>query len=328
MSPRPACPRSEEEWNDVAAARGIGSIHGLIITDSASKIKVDQFLALKVLWTIETDINRLKDADWAARLGTTPQELSATRVSLRKDSAWGLYLDTIPSSLKPFSPFSDKLGRFAMVLQNQSIVNRLAEGTFEHVKARGSPIVTRGRAQLNIGNIAAPRWAPRDTSVGSEKDGSQSHHSSPDRPDSRPNSTGTSEASKAASDATIISGIDWALSKAVRDAMADEQVVNTAAISFLQSLFVGNDSQHAYWSPQRKGFCFGTTKFKAFVDGHLQVVNEARSAAILEVKARRRPPLTSNDFKIEWQESAQMALWIREEPSSYWTTQADHHKCR
>lgn len=109
--------------------------------------------------------------------------------------------------------------------------------------------------------------------------------------------------------------------------MADEHVVNTAAISFLQALFV-RGLEEAYWSPQRKGFRFGTTNFTAFTDGHLKIDGELRSAALVEVKARKRPKGDKPNFKIEWQESAQMALWITEEPSSFWTTAQESHRRR
>jgi hypothetical protein len=325
MAPRKDCPQTETEWSDEFVARGIVSIHEIKDLSSASKIKVDQFLALKVIWRTERDFNQLKDAKWASRFGTTHAKISETREHMSKsDGAWKLYLDSIPNDLKPNDRFSEKLGRFALVLQNQKIVRRLKEGSDEHVQGRSSPIGTRAQKQAAIDNAQAPRSASRDLSVDAGIVGAQQGRSSSGR---RVSPVGSDD-SKANSDATINSGVDFTLPKAVRDAMADEQVVNTAAISFLQSLFVCDGSQQAYWSSQRKGFAFGKSKFKALVDGHLQIIGESRSAAILEVKARRRPPVASNDFKIEWQESAQMALWIREEPSSYWTDREDRDKCR
>ena len=329
MASRKNCAQTEKEWKDEAVARGIVSIHEMTELDSASKIKVDQFFALKVVWRMERDFNKLKDDKWASRFGTTHAEISATSEQMSKsDGAWKLYLDSILKSSKPTGPFPEGLGRFALVLQNQSIVRRLAEGSDQDVQGRGSPVQTRAQTQAALGSAQTPRLASRDSSVDAGKVGAQQSHSSTGRIESRHASPVGSEDSKANSDATVYSGVNWTVPKAVRDAMADEQVVNTAAISFLQSLFVFDNSQKAYWSSQRKGFVLGKTKFKALVDGHLQVIDESRSAAILEVKARRRPPIASNDSKIEWQESAQMALWISEEPSSYWTDPQDPHKCR
>jgi len=327
MSTYSICPTEEKEWKAATAARSIGSIHGLTKTSSASSLEVDQFLALKVIWKMEDDINVLRRQSWATRIGTTPEKISTAREKLKKEGAWKAYLDALTKHLPPNASFPHQLGRFAMVLQNQSIVTRLTDAKHDKEKVVGSPITTRSGLQLGVDSIAV-QWGPGVVGIGSEASHPQREHSSPPRPESRPRSKEGSESSKGKSEATIISEFDYTMSKAERAAMADEQVVNTAAISFLQSLFVHKEARNAYWSPLRKGFRFGQTDFKAYTDGHLQIMGDSRSAALLEVKARRRPKPDDDNFKIEWQESAQMALWIRDEPSSFWTTEQDRHKCR
>lgn len=316
------CPETEGEWLSQANAKNIGSLHGHEEFSSASKLPVDQFLALKAIWKFY-DINHLANKDWAPRLGTNHAAIQEMRGELKKETAWRLYLDAVPKVLQPNQVFENHLGRFAMVLQNQKIVTKLDDAKHDQLKVVGSPITTRSglRVQPPVHSTSMLQWQLAKT------DDPQPRQPSPARPQSRAGSKAASEYSKAASDVTEGSWFDETLSKAERAKTADEQVVNTAAISFLQSLFVG-DTRTAYWTPQRKGFRFGQTDFKAITDGHLQVVGQVRSAAILEVKARKRPDITQKKFEIERQESAQMALWIRDEPSSFWTTPDAPTKCR
>jgi hypothetical protein len=327
MSINGICPSNESEWEAQAKARDIGSLHGFAgELSSASKLDVDQFLALKTVWQMEPNINALSKNPWAARLGTTPEKILAVRHEMKQERAWKEYLESIGKLIPPNGPFEDKLGRFAMVLQNQRIATKLTDAKTDEQKVGGSPMVTRSGLQLGqVQAIPILRWGP-----GVAGGSPQPKHPSPPRPESNPRSNSDSHSSRAVTEASvsIMSWYDEKMSKAERATMADEQVINTAAISFLQGLFVGDAGRNAYWSPQRKGFQFGKSSFKAYTDGHLQIIGEARSAAILEVKARKRPIQNANDFKIEWQESAQMALWIRDEPSSYWTTEDDRHKCR
>jgi hypothetical protein len=373
MSTYKVCPEYPGSWKTEAAAHKVGSIHEFKEVDSASSLGVEQFLALKVLWKVQTNISVLKDthssSPWLARLGTTRQEILDMGEKLKKDTEWKMYLETLQESgLRPNASFSTKLGRFAMVLQNQTIVTKLSDAKSDDQKVWTSPMKLRSGLKLGVGDPQLLQFNPTAKGAGSESgdpqrkqpspprpesrsssntespsskgkqrsspspvnklrsaaesDDTGGKQQSPPRPQSRPISVAGTELSKTNSDITVTSQYDFDMSKEERAGMADEQVVNTAAISFLQSLFV-HEPRNAYWSPQRKGFRFGKTSFKALTDGHLQITGETRSAAILEVKARTRPHALAADYKIEWQESAQMALWIRDEPSSFWTTEKE-----
>ncbi len=315
MSSYSICPGTEKEWATQASANRIVGLHGKKEFSSASTLALEQFLALKVIWKLERDINVLNRDGWAQRIGTLPGAIQRARNDLKKETAWNEYLACLPRKLPPNSAFPEQLGRFAMVLQNQRIVSKLSDAKRDAPKVEGSPMTTRSGLRLGeFDRVPAPQLGNlglggRHVGTGPDNPQRQGQHASPARSQSRARSNADSELSDIISAASILSFYDETISKAERAAMADEQVVNTAAISFLQSLFV-NDARTAYWSPQRKGFRFGKTNFKAYTDGHLQVVGEGdtRSAAILEVKARKRPGRDKDDFKIEWQESAQMAL--------------------
>jgi hypothetical protein len=372
------CPKTPDLWRTAAAARSVGSIHQLDEVASASSLGVEQFLALKVLWQMQTDLTLFTDPKshnrWPARLGTTKEEISDVRKKLKKEASWKEYLKAADQKgLQPNASFSTTLGRFAMVLQNQKIVTKLNDAQDDREKVWGSPMKLRSDDKKAAGNPiplnfnlpakgsgtdsgdpqkkqpSPPRSESRSSSVtGSDhskgkqpmprpsesrsssvtrSDHSKGKQPMPRRSESSPTSTTDTENSKATT-IHVVDYVDYDIPKAERVATADEQVVNTAAISFLQSLFVHDELRNAYWSPQRKGFAFGETTFQAITDGHLQIAGSMVSAALLEVKARRRPKVEALDFKIEWQESAQMALWIRDEPSSFWTTEQEPHICR
>jgi hypothetical protein len=107
--------------------------------------------------------------------------------------------------------------------------------------------------------------------------------------------------------------------------VGDEQIVNTAAINFLNTLFI-HDSLLADWTLQRKQFKFKSdfVKFEARTDGYFNLHGQERSAAGIEVKPRVRRQ--EHVFRIEMQESAQMALWIYQEPNSHWAPQTGGNK--
>lgn len=216
-----------------------------------------------------------------------------------------------------------------MVLQNQRIVftSNIFSPTDDVVKVEGSPMKTRsGRTLQKFGHIPKGQWGSGAEHVGGGVDGPQGTRKQPS-PTPSQGPACSEDSFTSGSQASSLPWLDEEVPKVDRPGIAGEQVVNTAAICFLQSLFV-HDTRNAYWSPHRKGFRFGDTSFKAYTDGHLQIVGDSRSAAIVEVKARERPVMILTDFKIEWQESAQMALWIRTEPSSFWTTKEKPEQCR
>jgi hypothetical protein len=368
-------PTTPETWRVAATPHSFRSIHELDKVASASSLGVEQFLALKVLWQMQTELTLFTDPKsqnrWPARLGTTKEKISDVRKKLKEEASWKEYLKAADQKgLQPNASFSTTLGRFAMVLQNQKIVTKLNVAENDRLKVWGSPMKTRSHDKKGAGGVSTlnfnsgandaglessephgpspPRSESRSSSA-TGSDHSKGKQPMPRRSESSPTSTthtdhskgkqpmprrsdsrGLSPADSDKSKATTINVVDYVdhdIPKAQRVAMADEQVVNTAAISFLQSLFV-HELRNAYWSPQRKGFIFGATTFQAITDGHLQIAGSTSSAALLEVKARRRPALDMADFKIEWQESAQMALWIRDEPASFWRTEKEPNVCR
>lgn len=318
MAPAPKIdlPTTEGQWQDNVNAHKVKSIHEFEVRDSGSKITANQFLALKTIWQ-NHDQNAIVEDKWARLFDSSKTALLTKQSQMAAgDAAWKAYLEALGETTKPKpnAKFSPKLGRFATVLQNQLEVNKLKETSQEFLKVALSPPVS-GRTRAKLGTMIAAAHdhddpvEPRSDSSGSERS-------------SRKGEAGTGSEPRAAAQtkdaASSSSVMDFNISKEERDSTVDEQVVNTAAISFLQSLFVHGGLHNAHWSAQRKGFCLGSgprnpTTFQAITDGHLKVEckDGVKSAAILEVKARKRQQQQdSKDIKIEMQETAQMALWI------------------
>ena len=326
-----AClPATEDKWRNEARSHDVISIHEFKDRDSGSKMTVLQYLALKTIWKGYDPNDIIKD-EWALRFGSTEMELLEQSTKMSEDDAWRTYLNILETTPKPkpHSNFPRKLGRFATVVQNQLEVSNLKPTERELQKVIVSPI--SGRTRLRAKSVQpVPFVRPVSTNISQGDSNSSEREGRAREAEERP---GLRAVSQISDHASVSSVIDFDIPRRERDVTIDEQVVNTAAINFLQNLFVHGGLEYAYWSAQRKGFCLGngsrgSTAFKAFTDGHLKVKrgDEIRSAAILEVKARKRP--TRDDFSVEWQETAQMALWIYEEPSSYWTSKTDRSICQ
>jgi hypothetical protein len=332
-------PPTEDKWLTAVKLHHVISIHDCESNKSGSKITVSQFLSLKTIW-IGHDLNAFNADKWPLRFGATAKELLEESTKLKRDNPeWREYLKVLGSTPRPRpnSDFSRNLGCFATVLQNQVEVSGLKEAVRDSEKVIVSPspgpIAGRTRSKALDVEPVPFSFQPSARSVSAQTD----YSTSPER-EGRPLEAGkgtepraSSDVSETKSHVSVFSTMNFEISKEDRDVIVDEQVVNTAAIGFLQSLFIHDGTRKAYWTAQRKGFCLQSEKgnsasFKALTDGHFKVVGHTRSAAILEVKARKRPQ--RDDFRIEMQESAQMALWIYEEPSSYWTPKDDPSTCQ
>lgn len=298
-------PRDPRSWQKAATKYEIISIHELESADSASEITVKQFLSLKVLRPRILDIKDLYADKIAGLFGSTETKIRKIRNDMEKqDSAWAAYLSGIKGDgitaarYERSSKFPRELGAYALVLQSQMEVSRMEDSLDDSNKIRLTPYPRRVRPESEKHEV------PRRHSQTSGRDSLTSE-----------NSSGPASISPMPRE------------EAIKLSIGDEQIVNTAAINFLNALFI-HDDRPADWTAHRKQFKFNSksVRFEARTDGHFQVHGQERSAAILEVKARTR--LHDKGFRIEMQESAQMALWIFQEPNSHWgpTAEDDSHQ--
>jgi hypothetical protein len=97
----------------------------------------------------------------------------------------------------------------------------------------------------------------------------------------------------------------------------DEQIVNAALLNFLTVLTITHDDVCLRWCLARKNLHFachdekyGVVKYQARTDGYLRGQRHSTAYAIVEVK----PFIRANKPNTRWQETAQMAAWISEDP--------------
>lgn len=299
-------PKNSNSWNDAAQQSGIVSIHELETAYPASQITMAQFLSLKTLWPALRAPTELYNNKWAMLFGSTEADIKTTRHKMKEhDSEWNAYLTALEDikfervPLRQSSKFPRKLGAFSLVLQNQLEVLQINGPLDDSNKLRLISLDGRYNMRKRAGE-------PKPDNKGKEKE------SSPHSQESQQ----SSQASKVSSDPSNVSPTRREAEPDLQ--IGDEQIVNTAAINFLNALFIYHE-RSANWTLQRKQFKFHSrsVSFEARTDGHLHVRDTERSAAILEVKPR--PRVYESGFRIEMQESAQMALWIFQEPNSHWS---------
>jgi hypothetical protein len=99
----------------------------------------------------------------------------------------------------------------------------------------------------------------------------------------------------------------------------DEQIVNVALLNFLTAVTITHSDVCLRWCLARKILkfvCNGDNneeiEYEARTDGYLRGDNDSTPYAIVEVK----PYIRSSMPNTRWQETAQMAAWILEDPSS------------
>lgn len=353
----PKLPQTVQEWN---ARYGSGcSIHDFDTAQSASKMTEDQFFALKVIWPAHkaSDLKR-RCSVW---FGVGQHEVERKAKSMRtEDFAWASYLEALeanashPESWRPGSKIPIEMGPYGTAFHNQLQVNFLPISSAPDVdKVFVTPMVTRSQAaQLQT----SPSIGPADRRA--KLKGKQPATALVTSPSPR-----ASEESLRALGSYTPASLFQPSPLALRNPLTqDEETINRALINFLDAHNI-HEERNADWDSTRKEFVFqspksGTDKpqdkdgskttskflvkmskvtakgkgkdgpkavrFVARTDGHLKVFGPPeRSAAIIEVKARLRPDARQNDITIEMQESAQMALWIFQEPQSHWMASAD-----
>ena len=283
-------PMNKDSWLAATRRYKTASIHDLESLESASKITVEQFLSLRVLWPKLRKVEELYRNTPASLFNSSEEELQKSRSEMKsKGGPWNAYLEAIEGrGLHETSSFPKELGEYALVLQNQLEASKLQNSLSDSNRIRLTPYPKR--------DLKGKK--PDYTGKGSSPQSQGSYHPSDGSyvPEAVPPMT---------------------REEAFGLPIGDEQVVNTAAINFLNALFI-HDKRPATWTLQRKQFKFSSlsVEFEARTDGHFQVHGKERSAAILEVKPRVR--LFERGCRIEMQESAQMVLWIFQEPNSHW----------
>jgi hypothetical protein len=290
-------PQTGRDWEKaLSRLSATGDLHKLLSASSASKIGIEEFLALRTLW-VENGLRKLQESyeDFGMKKSHAEE---ATEILKSLTPGWREYLRCIQNNTarKRGDPLPIQAAGFATVLQNQQeILTRPPNDDDETKFFRRSPINLRPRGPSGtIAGQVGGRIASHDPLQTPQRPVSHSLFGSPFDVQSPP---------------------DYDIPKPAP--AADEQIVNIALVGLLQGLTV-HQRRYADWTIRRKIFSCGpkdsTVEFEARTDGVLQSHLGQHCMAILEVKSRRR----EEQYKIQMQESAQMAAWIYTEPESYW----------
>jgi hypothetical protein len=300
-------PCTRKEWVDRREKYQCDTwdVHTLESASSASEVKKEQYLALKVLWR---QCSQKKIYDFLSKLGFDSGEFEGkVNYMMKSSEPWKEYVRvveenysaTLSGKSKPWtrnSVFRAGLGRFEVAYMDQLEVVELPSSSEEY-----------DLPKVDV----TPRWHFRDRSKPPVY-----YSETPVTPS--PNPRGFSfEDLESRSARQRDSGEPHPPNA------QDESMVNSALVNLLHAIWI-DEPREANWTSQRKALKFesksGGPGFAARTDGHLKVQSyNDRSAALLEVKARIRPRDTLGTHNVTMQESAQMALWIAQEPDNHWT---------
>lgn len=284
-------PIAPAAWKKLAKTQDVAdkTIHDMDL-NSASKLKVEQYLMFRVLWKPEKTF----DFD-PAKFGLDKWVKKASR-ELREYHSWNSYC----------ASFSGRLpeGSFALPRFYQKQVSRVPEhGSFNSDVVAGPPTPISGRTRshliarlretsLNDTPSKPPKTPPSKQYRLDEEEGEEEEEETP----WQPKSYGPLEL------------LDKTFPKT-----KDEQIVNTALVDFLNAFIVHRGSP-VQWTLYRKPFIadFAKASIEARTDGCLEEVNsENHVHALVEVK----PVLKIKaSFTIAMQEAAQMVTWIKTHP--------------
>ncbi|KAJ5577955.1 uncharacterized protein N7459_006919 [Penicillium hispanicum] len=281
-----ALPKNHQEWQGRIAERNLAgkTVHGAELA-SASKIKLDQFLLLRILWD-----NHEGSPESMGTLFGMPYWITTAKAMLANYTPWKTYCDSFTAGKIPE-------GTFATARHCQLEVSKTKEEADPHLFSTPIARRTRGRLERDMANLDLH-------STPSKRSNKQ--HDKPVLQGSPGDPFGLEDDSP--SPFKPVSPIPKELETVLYPPTKDEQIVNTALIIFLNALTL-HFSLSCSWTLHRMAFTanFGSARFEARTDGYLDD-HRGKPSALIEVK----PVLRSRQMDlIQMQESAQMVSWIK-----------------
>lgn len=277
-------PKTPGQWHTLIAQRGLekSTIHTIDLA-SASKIGIDQFLLLRVLWK-----ERQKAQDLIKFVGLQDWMKKAQKELLGLQS-WSKYCSSFGAGKQIPE------GTFAIVRHYQLEAAK-TDGTptptmFDTPIARRTRGQLLSKVQLKMRNTHLSTPTPKGTNVPQNW------------------STSESDDEDIPTPCRAETPVPPELVNVMYPATKDEQIVNTALIVLLNALTIHLNSFSSKWTLHRKAFIatFGDAAFEARTDGYLDD-HQGKPSVIVEVKPVMRSTKLS---AIRMQESAQMVAWIK-----------------
>jgi hypothetical protein len=320
-------PQTPSQWDSEVQANKLAgiSIHDYKgVLSSASTIKREQFLLLRVLWASESSDNDFRTPkDKSIFIGQKDYEKA--QELLQAETFWSEYLKSFRNPLcAPSTRPFPKLGSMSQTRLYQLLCCTVPDTN--QSASKFSPIMTRARTAALRARAApeTPTRAPKGRSVlSNEQDleglmgdmALEEDVSGLEATDLKTPNVNTPDQPKSA---IVFQSPET--SEILHPATEDEQIVNTALILFLTEITLYFDVR-AKWSLHRKSFLFGKAGKKAYearVDGYLQTFHDNQIKAIVEVKPFIRE---KKILEIQMQEAAQMAAWISSNPDANLTSE-------
>jgi hypothetical protein len=290
-------PSSPVEWRRAQRGLEAENIHTLRKLDSASEIQRPQFLLLRALWDIRIQ-REFKRTDWLEE-ACVRDAVS----SLGRCPDWKSYLESFSEHIgleqRPFP----NLGAFTLVRYSQLEITTI-EAENSSPSATVS-IKTRGMTAAEKAQNTTPSKAPtnfRNFFNDEEEDDDE-------------------EDDQNVADESFISPLSPAKrseQKVFYPPTEDEQIVNAALLNFLTVVTIAHPDVCLRWCLARKILKFvckagngGAVGYQARTDGYLRGPSHSPTYAIIEVK----PYIRAEKPQTRWQETAQMAAWVLQDPS-------------
>ncbi|RSL50666.1 hypothetical protein CEP54_011824 [Fusarium duplospermum] len=302
-------PPDVDSWRTTARDYGVDtdSVHSYRLP-SASNASMQQFLLLRAYWPHRLDT---KNFDPAYKAGQWIRqefiEKATKELNDDRNTSWKTYLESFGRNFRSL----DCQGTYALARYYQHLctLNKDRANKSSQPKVHFTPRQTRSMARAAAaaaeGSPSARQKEPRTPPQNDLANAMDDLLLEPNKDD--PFSTPLS---------FMASPSDDADDEEVCKAIEDEQIVNTALVSFLNALTLHSSAQ-GEWSLYRMPFVVrsadGSKVFEARVDGILRD-SSSGTGAIIEVKPMARYNEVAVENKIRMQETAQMAAWIAAEP--------------
>lgn len=291
-------PRVPYEWKKMAEEKGITSlsIHNEELP-SASKIKLRQFLLLRVLW------KEIQPAGFKPSKFGLDRYIQQAKKMLKGYRSWNSYCASFDSSER-------EEGNFFLAKLFQEDTKKV-ESNDVGANIFISPISKRTRGKTR------------------EKDGAKDTSDDPYSTPTKSSWTDRIENLHLVDESQMIEDFSgdnlwspWNMVKKdtpgsqewndTTPKSQDEQIVNTALINFLKAI-TAHFPVLSDWSIHRKALAakFASTEYEARLDGYLRGKVHGEIRGLIEVKSAARK---QKSFEVRMQESAQMVAWLLHSP--------------
>ena len=284
----PSLPNNLSSWKTAFLSENPedATIHSPKAYNPASKIKLDQFLLLRVLWKANNQ-TKFKHDVWD--IGESAWK--DAKKHLRDWTPWEAYIKTVGQHRPEWEPFID-IGTLTSTLRSQDNITATISTQEENEKifpidavshhTRSRDPLTTPTKSTKTASVSLMQISLHDLKLESDEEES----ASPEQP-------------------SILLSARSPAAAGTAPPVNDEMIVNSSLVEFLDALCRHCENVRAKWTGRREVFRFGTN-FEARTDGVLRT-ERFGIAAILEVKPfLRRHRLQA----IQMQEAAQMAAWI------------------